>query len=1307
MLHFSFNYIRTLLIFLFCMLIHSASQSQQVFQKLNSPTSNIQSIVYCITQDSLGNVWAGTEEGIIRFNSEETFLYDRFKGLPKNISNRVKTLLVDSQQNIWIGTQEGLSKYNKEQDKFEFIQNPKSQHPSLVSSIIEGKNGEIWIGAFNGLWKCFLDKEKEGYQIQKISDIRRINILFWNNENLLIGTDDKLQSFIFNSKQTTVIPTPSGKLRNVTAIWKNENQYLFGTESNGLLQTDLSFSQIKKINLPPFAKRAFPIKKILQDVSSNDFFIASDGAGLMQLDENLNFKNEFVNNVDNLNSISSNGVYDIFIGREQILWITTYGGGINKLHLSDAFFQNLTHQINDSNSIINNFTRAILEDSEGKIWFGTKSGISIWNRKNQQWENILSLSGNSDIVMSLEEDGDFIWAGTFGNGAFKINKNNLEVKQYSNAKGTDVRIEISRIYSIEKDKKGNIWLGGLGGELHRITPSGNIRTFPIIQIRQIKEGVNGEIWVVGRNGLQKIQGDEISDFEQFNPRKNTVDYNTISCIRPNIDGSLTIGTSGGGVLFFQPNKNILQILNQKNGLPSDVVQGIIYENGNTLWASTSRGLVEITLEKDTLIKVFNQSDGLVNSEFNYGSFTKIRSDELFFGGVNGVSYFQPNAIQSQNFSPKIIFEEIKLLNQDDASKPTELKSKIQSNSSIYLNYDENSLRIKFVGVLHSASDKVKYSYKMEGAGNDWSPPSSENTVNFSNLRPGDYTFMVKATNRDGVWSQVKQFSFEITPPWWATTLAYAIYFVLSLAALFGAFYLFTVFTNKKNAEEQIAFFSSITHELKTPLTILLSTLESTNKDENETASNKKIKSTVKRLNTLFDQLLNFNKVASGKYQEKQVAEIHMPTHLEHIIGSFKPLLKKRNITLQVDDQWKKDIFYYDRDVLDKVLFNLISNAIKYSNDGGGLEIILETDKKMDLKLSVADRGIGIPQDQQKYILKRYYRGRNAINSQLPGTGLGLMIVKNLVERDKGIISFESQQNKGTTFTVQLHDQKRDFDPLLFSNNNNEDDFSHESSKIAEFSEAKILVVEDNDELRHLLVQRISTYFQVHEASNGKEGLEKAREVFPDLVLTDFIMPEMNGMEMCEVLKTDINMNHIPIFMMTVLNSTQNKIESIESGITAYMEKPIDYNFLLAKIVSTLTRQKVLREKFLRQTDIKNAEKFRNKRDADFINNLEKFVLEQVKEEGLSVHDLCREVGMSRTALYMKLKNMVDLSPQNFIIHTRLKYARKLLMESDINVKEVAYQVGFSNPKYFSTSFKKLFGQSPTGFLKSLESGEGE
>ncbi len=1294
-------------ILVFCLTISwtTSGQFQEKFERITSESGDFQSIVYCIDQDSLGNIWAGTEEGVVRFNSRETFLYNKYKGLPDNFSNRISTIFIDSKHRIWIGSSNGLALYNPLKDKFDLIPVDPELKPNLIEVIAEDGVNNIWIGAFNGLWKYSPD-EAESFPLQVVKSLT-IRDIYFNKNDLLVGSSEGLQLLDFENEMLNPITfneAPPGF--EVRCIYKSGLEYLIGTQNNGLFKCDAQFQKLTKITIPSFEQRNFPIHKIIPD-RNGKIYVATDGGGLIYLDRDYSFLKSLVNDVNNPNSISSNGVYDMILGEENIFWIATYGGGLNILDISKSYFQNINHVPNDENSIIHSFTRSILQAKNGEIWFGTKEGISIWNRNKNQWKNIAALKENSttsDIVMALAEDGNYVWAATYGNGVFKINKSNLTTQQFSSTPGAQQTIGLSKIYTILIDSKKNCWLGGIDGALHQITSEGLVNTFPIQQVRQIIETQNGNILAVGRNGVQKIRNGTIEDFEDLKSGQNGLEYNTISCIYEDKNQNLTVGTNGAGLIFYNPQSKKIKTLNRSNGLPSDLVQGVLYDEFGNLWASTSRGLASISLSpNDTTFKVFDKTDGLVSTEFNYGSYVKLSDQTLMFGGIDGLVYFDPGEIKNQDYLPRIIFEELDLFNKKEESNATHLLTDINSIDEVTLKYFENSFSLKFIGILHSTPEKVKYSWNMDGVNEGWSTPNTENRITFSNLSPGDYTFGVKAANRDGVWGAERQLQIKITPPWWASNIAYLIYGLLAIGAIIGVVYLTGVFVNKRNAEEQIAFFSNITHELKTPLTILLSTLDAAPKESNNQDSNKKIRSTVSRLNTLFDQLLNFNKVTSGNFQKSQIEKIHLGNHIDQVVNGFKPLMDKKNISFELSNKWKQEVFYYDQEVFNKVLFNLVSNAIKYSKEDGSIKISLLEGRSDDLKLSIEDTGIGIPKDQQKLILKRYYRGRNAINSQTPGTGLGLMIVKNLVEQDNGSINFESVENQGTTFTIILKNQSKLYQQSAVLEKQIKDDvLVHESSRISDFSDAKILVVEDNDELRQLMVSKLGTYFQVYEADNGKNGLEKVAEVFPDLIITDFIMPEMDGMEMCRALQKDINLNHIPVFMMTVLNNTQTKIESIESGIAAYMEKPIDFNFLLAKMTSTLDRQKMLRERFLHQTEIENAEKFRNKRDADFINNLEKFVLQKIKEEGLSVHDLCREVGMSRTALYMKLKNMVDLSPQNFIIHTRLKYARKLLTEGDINVKEVAYEAGFSNPKYFSTSFKKLFGESPTSYMKSLE-----
>jgi YesN/AraC family two-component response regulator len=361
--------------------------------------------------------------------------------------------------------------------------------------------------------------------------------------------------------------------------------------------------------------------------------------------------------------------------------------------------------------------------------------------------------------------------------------------------------------------------------------------------------------------------------------------------------------------------------------------------------------------------------------------------------------------------------------------------------------------------------------------------------------------------------------------------------------------------------------------------------------------------------------------------------------------------------------------------------------------------------KEQLKIEITDEGLGIPQNQQKYILKRYYRARNVINSQRPGTGLGLVMVKKLIEASGGSINFKSKENKGTTFTILLKNLEKKYKQNAISNNDTIQELTetHEDQfELDEFSDSKVLIVEDNDELREILVKTLGVYFQIFEADNGKKGLKIASQVFPDIILTDLIMPEMDGMEMSAKIKDDINLNHIPIFMLSVLQNSVQKLESIESGISEYIEKPVDIKFLLAKMTNTLKWQKTLQKKYIHENDSDNASIYRNKNDQNFFKNLEITIIENLENNSFSVHDLSDSLGMSRTSLYMKLKNLVDLSPQDFIIHTKLKLAKKLLIKGEYSIKEVAYSSGFSNPKYFSTSFKKFYDTTPTAFLESLQ-----
>ncbi len=1290
-----------LLIFIQVFPLFSFAQNTVEFRQLRGDNVSTQSITYAVANDSNGNVWIASEEGVLKHNSKFFTIYNSYNGLPDLVSNRTKEVFVDSKQRVWIGSEKGVCLYNDNLDIFEYVKSEGAFDPSLVVVIIEDNDHTIWAGGFNGLWKY----DEISQQMVKLIANRNIQALHPFNDHLIFGTQKGAFYYDIKKKLLEAIPLDSEE-KNIWNISSIDDEILIASKTGELYKTQNDLRPTTRVNFN------FELTDAITDViktSKNTYLLATDGDGIYKLNSQYQKIDHYIEDPNEPYSISSNGVYDIALDSEGVLWVATYGGGLNYLNSSELPFQNIRHKINDENSIATNFTRAIEKDKNGNIWFGTKKGISILNGENKSWKHIKNLSnsnGDTDvIVLALQPDDNYMWIGTYNEGLFKINISTLEKTHYNSEVSKDI---LEKVYAIHKDSKNNIWIGGIEKDLTVIAADNAITTYPIQQIKSILETKSGEILISGRQGVFKINHQlKTSELiEDLIPNKKSLAFTTINAVYETNDGGLILATNGEGLVFYDANKAEIKKLKISSGLPSDIVQGIIPINDTNLWASTTKGLVHIKIEeKDTIINIYDEKDGLASTEFNYGSFKKLDDSVLAFGGIDGVTLFNPETIKNESYTPKLVFDTFKVSNKLINPGSEILEKHINKTGKIVLNHTENAIEIQFTGILHSSPSKIKYSWILDGFDKAWSTPSNINFATYTNLNPGAYTFKVKASNKYGKFSKERELKIKISSPWWATKGAYLLYGLALLALLYTIIHFTSVVIKKKNADEQIDFFNNITHEIKTPLTILISSLDSvTDNINSKDASTAQIKTTVKRINSLFEQMLNFQKVTSTDNLDLDISDLDVYAHIEKRITDFEPLTKDNHIEILLNNNWNEN-FYFDKDTFDKMVLNLISNAIKYSLENG--KILINTSKTQtgDLKIEFIDEGIGIPKDQQRFILKRYYRARNVINSQRPGTGLGLMMVKKLLEKTGGSISFESEENKGSTFTLILKNKKDQFNKKIKGREritNNFKDVYEEHLEIAEFSDSKILIVEDNDDLRQLLANTLGTYFQIFEAKNGKEGLEMTSQIFPDLVLTDLIMPEMDGMQMAKALKSNIILNHIPVFMLTVLQNSSQKLESIESGISEYIEKPVDIKLLLAKIINTLKFQKKLRDKYIHDADADNAELFRNENDRTFLQDLEGTIIENIENNSFSVHDLSASFGMSRTSLYMKLKNLVDLSPQDFIIHTKLKHAKKLLIKGDLSIKEVAYQSGFSNPKYFSTSFKKFYKITPSGFIESLK-----
>jgi len=1275
------------------------SQNKVEFQRLLSSNAAPQSITYNVKQDSIGQLWIASEEGVIKYNSKDYKIYNSFKGLPKSVGDKANTLFVDSNKKLWVGLINGVSYYDKNLDVFKQVVAKGKITPTIVSSITEDVNGDIWIGGYNGLWRFKNDsitRELSKYKVQS---------LYNDGSNLFIGTDKGLYHYKPKNRKVTEIRL-NNLNPNIKSINIIDDKILIGTKTGDLWQINKSNYDNAKIVFKSQSK--YPIRDVIKIKSS--IYVATDGDGLFQLDTKYDIKNHYKENSDNPNAIFSNGIYDLEEGTPNLLWITTYGGGVNYIDNNKLSYNKIQHQINNPNSIASNFTRAIAKDKNGNIWFGTKQGVSVWLVKKNIWKHFSNLDGKKgnkkDIVLGLQSDNNYMWVGTYNNGLFKVEINNFKIIPF-----TDKSKVIPKIYSIYKDSKSNIWVGGIEGDLIVIRKNNTTNRYPIHNIRSITETKDGEILAAGRDGVYIIN-DILKNYNLINdlkPNLSRLPYVTINAVTETADKKIIVATNGAGLLFYDRSNEKVNKLSIENRMPSNNIQGLIVKNDSLFWASTTRGLVRINIKKkDTIIHVFNKKDGLASTEYNYGSYAKLSNKKYAFGGVEGVTLFNPNKIPEHGETPNIVLEELKLFDTIVPIGSDILEKHINLENKIILKNNQNFIELHYVGVLQGVlSNGMKYVWKLEGFTKNWSKPTERTFVSFSNLDPGNYTFRVKGINKFGDVGKEKKLKIVILKPWYATLLAYFIYALILLGMILGVVYFITSLTQKKKLDAQIDFFNNITHEIKTPLSILISNLDKISNDmvKDNDNSVKRIRSTVKRINSLFEQLLTFHRVTSQKI-DQNISKINLEEEIEHLKISFKPLLDKKKLKVRINNNWDKQLFYHDKAIFDKIISNLFSNAVKYCFEGETIDISLNKSKDNDLKISIKDRGLGIPKDQQKYILNRFYRARNVINSQKPGTGLGLILVKKILDKTGGSISFESEENIGTTFIVYLKNLNNEFkanttSPITYKDFKQEG-FSKIDPELVKFKDSKILIVEDNDELRELLVNSLSVYFQVYDAKNGAEGLELARQIFPDVILTDLVMPKMDGMQMAKKIKEDINLNHIPVFMMTVLNNFTHKLESAKVGINTFIEKPIDLPYLLAKLIGTLKWQKKLRKKYVFDNDVENAQSYRSEQDQKFIQQLEKCVIDNVDNEDFSVLVLSQSFGMSRTSLYMKLKNLVDLSPQDFIIHTKLKYAKKLLIEGNMSIKEVAYNSGFSNPKYFSTTFKKYFKMTPSAFLDSLK-----
>lgn len=1335
------------------------------FRHLNTNDGLSNNTVYAINEDTLGFIWIGTRSGLNRFDGHGFRVYDHNNGL-RNVF--INTIFRDSRGRMWVGTQGGgISRYEYETGDFtSFVHDPlkpNSISHDDVQAIVEDSRENLWIGTHEGglnLLEMATNKVTripiqkmlpEGYHID------RINTMLVESDSLIwIGTLDGL--FYYNPVKNRIAPllingTPINA-RILALFMEGTGKLWLGTQS-GIIKLDKDLHKAEYITA---GKTGLSSDLVVDIKQSHDgrILIATDGGGLNIYDPATGEYTSFLNNANSPNSISNNSVYAIFIDSYKGLWVGNYIGGINYYSEYDWKFQPVKHELNDPQSLSDNHVRCFYQDRQGIMWIGTLGGLNEYDPASGKFKVYTSIRNDagslaSNSVLSIFEDRDGrMWIGTFGGGICILDRRTNSFRKFRHPDDPSGSLEKANIYSIIETPGNKLCIASLGGIYLLDRNTNRMKRFQTSNSRLSNNTVKvlckdkyGNIWAGTNFGINKLNHEtgEIKVYSHSNTNPNSLSNNRILSILNAEDGKLWIGTEGGGVSVFDPQSEKFYSITASDGLPDNVVNSILQDDLGVYWLATNKGLARYDPAKNK-IRVYTSADGLQANEFNQNAALKTKDGNLYFGGVNGYNTISPGNLIPDFSPPRVILTDLyisnKLVSVGDNQSP--LNKQLFLEKKITLSY-ETTFEIDFAALGFINKGKFQYSYILKGLTDDWTGFREIRSASFSNLPPGLYTFMVRTRNNDGVQNGTPaSIMIRILPPLWKTWWAFSLYALIILGLLF----LFMRYNiswirvknqlilerkEKEQLEElnqmKLGFFTNISHEFKTPLTLILGYLDNMKNNGNLRQSDTlvNIEKNAHRLLILINQLLEFRKAENGLMKLK-ASKGNIVHFLNDIRDSFAEFARMKSIKFELNTIGPVPEIWFDAEKVEKIMYNLLSNAFKYVYPGGTIEINL-TCREADhsglphgfgdyLEVVVKDTGQGMSEEDLKNLFNRFYQQSKDINKNqnAEGSGIGLAYSKKLVELHHGEITVQSEQGAGSSFIIKLpvgkdhlsdDEIKEDVNFQLKMDYQELTGAMHDESLPAEKAPEEnennpiLLVVDDNPMICSVIIEKFHHEYQVITAGNGIEGLDKARKYVPDAIISDVLMPGMDGIEFCRTIKAELLTCHIPVILLTAKSDDDSQIQGIRTGADAYIAKPYNPDLLQATLINLVNSRKVLRNKFYGKEQFVPSEVVSNKMDEKFLHKLIGLVEESANEETIDITNLCREIAMSRSALYRKLKALTGNSIQDFIRMVKLRKASRMLQETTLTISEIAYQSGFPNTKHFSTSFRKQFGKTPSEY----------
>jgi signal transduction histidine kinase/ligand-binding sensor domain-containing protein/AraC-like DNA-binding protein len=1351
------------LIFCFWILFSCRVNAQDIQVKylgIENGLSN--NVVNSIFQDHNGFMWFGTYDGLNRYDGHGFKTYRNIIGDSTSLSsNSINVIEEDAKHRLWIGGQKEVNILDPVTSTFS-----TPSYSFFKGETVRQLNDNVVAIAVTNAQKTLVGTQHNGLFYFSNPTIGRQIRLKWKGKTILnyyvsaINYDkqrDVAYAFIagYGLHEYRIdngsLHLESDALRYGNCLKTTVDGKLWLGTDQGLYLFD---EKTKRFSESYISYRG-PVVNLCED-KKGALWIATDGAGVWLLEKGgLKAKAIQPTSEDGKSLINSNSVYAVCEDKEERKWIGTLRGGVNIIEPASPF-KKMVFQPGDNNSSVKNFIFSFCEEQPGKIWIGTDgAGLRYWDRSTNTYQtfehdekNPRSISSNFVTSIIKDAQGD-VWFSTWFGGINRYNRATRSFEHFDCFNST-TKATNNNIWRLLVDSKNRLWACAVrGGALYKFDYG--LKKFIVFdnnlaELQALEEDHTGKLW--GGDYSTLIEIDTVTKKHIY----HNVGY-PVRCIYEDKKKNFWVGTQEGGLMLFNKTTRQFQRYTTKDGLSNNTVLRMLEDEQGNLWLSTYNGISKFNAQKKEC-QNFYQSDGLQSNQFSFNAALALTSGEFMFGGIKGFNIFYPGDVHYKTTSPKIFLSGLRVNNSPITNNESFVKERnLEEIRRIVIPYDQASLTLDYLGLNYSDASTTTYAYQLRGWDKHWNSVGNSRTANYSNLLEGDYVFEVKMSNKRGGWSELHDLlHITVLPPWYRTWWAYCIYFL----GIAGILYFYALYKNRQTRlryqiqlanvemqkerelnEKKIAFFTNVSHEFRTPLSLIINPIKDLlHKTENktETTELRIVYRNARRLLRLVDQLLLFKKV------EQEIGKLSLSnqkvyTLCREVFLCFSEQARSRKINYELRCNARGIMIEADREKIEIALFNILSNAFKFTPDGGSIIFAIEEDKE-DVKISVSDTGPGIPAEEGQKLFERFAQLKNATNKA--GFGIGLYLVKNFIEAHGGLVSFKSEEGKGTTFHISLKklnlnqaiaddnvfvpgdmvDQKSDLlkeeiqlatkpvSSLL--NEMSEDPAEQEETQISsgivqELATEKqtLLIVDDDQEIRHYLVSILNDQYKILEADNGVKGLKLAKEHLPDLIISDIVMQELDGLDLCKTIKEDSTLNHIPIILLTGSSSNEMQLKGMHKGADDFIKKPFDKGILMARVSSILKRRNILQSYFYNEVTLGSAKFKVSVEYKDFIENCMRIIEEHLLDDDFSIKVLATEIGMSHSNLYKKIRAVSGQSVSSFIRFVRLKKAAEYLISTELNVNETATLVGFQSIKYFRTQFHTLFGLNPSDYIKKF------